>query len=61
LLTPSTIPLSVNDKHHVMFRYFKPKYFEVIKIKESSDRNLHPQKSKNYILVYGACAKAMNP
>jgi hypothetical protein len=45
--TPSTIDLSVKFKHHVRLKYFKFIKFFDISITESSEINLHPQKSKN--------------
>ena len=48
--TPSTIDLSERFKHQVRLKYFRFTKLRDISMTDSSINNLHPQKSKNYIL-----------
>lgn len=61
LLTPSTMPLSVKATHQVRFRYVNFLNYKLISTRDSSDKNLHPQKSRYTKFSYGDFANSINP
>ena len=59
--TPSTMDASFRLTHHVRFRYLSSGKFWDIWITESSDRFLHPHRSKNSSLWQPDAANAWKP